>query len=136
MQGTQGSTKPSVLFVCVANSYRSQMGEAISRSLGKDGWEMWSAGSHPSGRIHPVAIQLMAEQGISMTGQRSKGLDAVPQREWDYVVTMGCGDACPMVRARTRLDWNVPDPVAMPIEEARRVRDQLAASVRQLIQSL
>ena len=125
---------PSILFVCVANSCRSQMAEAIARSLAGGAWEIWSAGSHPSGRVHPTAIEAMKELGLDLAGHRSKGLGQVPARTWDYVVTMGCGDACPHVPARQRLDWQIPDPVGQPADDVRRIRDQLAAQVRQLLQ--
>lgn len=123
----------SVLFVCVANSCRSQMAEAAAKSLAGGEWEIWSAGSSPSGRVHPVATQLMKELGMELSDHRSKGLHEVPQRQWDYVVTMGCGDACPSVRARQRLDWEIPDPVALPLEEARGIRDQIVTLVRDLL---
>ena len=126
---------PSILFVCMANSCRSQMAEAIAKSLGRGAWEVWSAGSRPSGQVHPVAAQLMAELGLDLIGHRSKGLEEVPRQTWDYVVTMGCGDACPAVPARHRLEWEVPDPVGMPLEEARRVRDQLSEAVQALMES-
>lgn len=109
------------------------MAEAIAKSLSDPGWEIWSAGSSPSGRVHPVAIQMMAGLGLDMSAHRSKGLEHVPAREWDYVVTMGCGDQCPAVRARRRLDWNIPDPVGLPIEEVRRVRDELVQRIRELV---
>ncbi len=125
--------KRSVLFVCVANSCRSQMAEAIAKSLVKDQWEVWSAGSNPSGRIHPTAIQMMQEMGLDLSAHRSKGLQEVPVRCWDYVVTMGCGDHCPSVNARTRLDWNIPDPVGLPLEDTRRIRDHIASLVRELL---
>ena len=125
---------PSVVFVCVANSCRSQMAEAIAKSMASTQWEIWSAGAHPSGRVHPVAIGAMKELGLELAGHRSKGLEALPAREWEYVVTMGCGDACPTVRARHRLDWDIPDPVGLPIEEVRRIRDQIAELVRGLLQ--
>ena len=124
---------PSVLFVCVANSCRSQMAEAVAKSLAGPEWEIWSAGSSPSGRVHPVAIQMMAELGLDVNAHRSKGLEHVPSREWDYVVTMGCGDACPTVRARRRLDWDIPDPVGLPLDEVRRIREELAQRVRALV---
>ena len=110
------------------------MAEAFAKSLG--GWEVWSAGSHPSGRVHPAAIELMNELHLPLDGQYSKGVDQVPPREWDAVVTMGCGDACPTVRAKHRLDWAIPDPVAVPLEEARRIRDDLLARVRALHQEM
>ena len=124
---------PSVLFVCVANSCRSQMAEAIAKSIAGNRWEVWSAGLHPSGRLHPVAVSLMRELGLDLSAHRSKGLEEVPQRRWDYVVTMGCGDNCPAVQARRRLAWEIPDPVALPPEEARRIRDRIATRVRELV---
>jgi len=124
---------PSVLFVCVANSCRSQMAEAVAKSVGGGRWEIWSAGSHPSGQVHPVAVQLMAELGLDLSGQRSKGLEDLPQRPWDYVVTMGCGDACPTVSTRQRIEWEVPDPVGLPLAEARKIRDQIVEAVQGLM---
>ena len=124
---------PSVLFVCVANSCRSQMAEAAANALGGGRWEVWSAGSHPSGGVHPAASQLMTELGLDLSGQRSKGIEDVPKRQWDYVVTMGCGDACPTVSARHRVEWDVPDPVGLPPDEARKIRDQIMEGVRELM---
>ena len=124
---------PSILFVCVANSCRSQMAEAIARSLAGDRWEVWSAGSNPSGHVHPVAIQMMRELGLDLRGHHSKGVEELPARQWDYVVTMGCGDRCPTVPARQRLESDIPDPVGLPIEETRRIRDQITDQVRQLL---
>lgn len=123
----------SVLFVCVANSCRSQMAEAFARAAAQGRWEVWSAGSRPSGRVHPVAIAAMRELGLDLSAHRSKGLPEVPQREWDVVVTLGCGDACPAVQAKRRLDWQVPDPVGLPMEEVRRIRDELRRSVETLV---
>ncbi len=123
-------TRPCVLFVCVANSCRSQMAEAAAKALG--GWTVWSSGSHPSGRVHPMAIELMRELKLPLEGHASKGLDQVPSVEWDAVVTMGCGDACPSVRAKRRLDWAIPDPVAGSVEQARSIRDDLLWRVREL----
>ena len=124
---------PSILFVCVANSFRSQIAEAAARSLGGGRWEVWSAGSHPGGRVHLLAVQLLAEVGLDAASQRSKGLDELPAKEWDYVVTMGCGDACPTLPARRRLDWDLPDPATLPMDEARRVRDRIVELVRDLL---
>ncbi len=124
---------PSVLFVCVANSCRSQMAEAMAKASAGTGWEIWSAGSHPSGRVHPVAAELMKELGLDLSTHQSKGLDDVPKRLWDYVVTMGCGDACPSVSTRYRIDWSIPDPVGLPLDEARRIRDQIGGFVSGLL---
>ena len=124
---------PSVLFVCVANSCRSQMAEALAKTLGQGRWEVWSAGSHPSGHVHPVAVQMMAELGLDMSAHRSKGLADLPPKRWDYVVTMGCGDACQTVSAHRRIDWAIPDPVGLPVEDARRIREHIHGLVRALI---
>jgi arsenate reductase (thioredoxin) len=125
---------PSILFVCVANSFRSQMAEAAAKSLSGGRWDVWSAGSHPGGRVHPLAMELMRESGYDLSAHRSKGLHEVPAREWDYVVTMGCGDACPAVRARHRLDWDLPDPAALSPAEARAVRDRIIELVRSVVE--
>lgn len=126
--------KPSVLFVCVANSCRSQMAEAIAKSVAGDRWEVWSAGSQPGGRVHPVAVQMMKELGLDLSSHYAKGLDQVPARQWDYVVTMGCQDACPNVSAHQRLDWEIPNPIGLPLEEIRGIRSQIEELVRALIQ--
>jgi protein-tyrosine-phosphatase len=126
---------PSVLFVCEANSFRSQMAEAFARSLGGPAWQAASAGSHPGGRVHPLAIQAMAERGLDLSGHQSKGVAGLPPRQWDYVVTMGCGDTCPTVPARHRIDWPIPDPAAGSPEDVRRIRDQIETLVRALLAS-
>ena len=126
--------KSSVLFVCVANSFRSQMAEAIAKSVGGGQWDVWSAGSSPSGRVHPLAMQLLGEIGLDVTHHRSKGVDEVPPKQWDYVVTMGCGDACPSVSAHRRIDWDIPDPAGLPLDDARKIRDQIGVLVRALLQ--
>ncbi len=124
---------PSMLFVCIANSFRSQMAEAAAKAVSGDQWDIWSAGSSPSGRVHPLAVQLMGEVGLDLSTHRSKGLDAVPPKRWDYVVTMGCGDYCPTVNAAHRVDWQIPDPAGLPLDEARRIRDEMMERVRALM---
>lgn len=122
-----------ILFVCIENSNRSQMAEAFARMLGGDRVEAWSAGSKPSGRINPRAIEAMKERGYDLSGHRSKSLGDLPEIDFDAAVTMGCGDACPNVRARLREDWSIPDPRHMGPEEFRGVRDLIEASVAGLI---
>ena len=124
---------PSLLFVCVENSCRSQMAEGFARGLGRGRVTVHSAGSRPSGQVNPRAIQLMREKGIDLTTQRSKGLDDLPPVRWDYVVTMGCGDACPHLPARNRLDWDLPDPKSLDDDGFRAVRDRIERMVRDLI---
>ncbi len=103
-------TKKRFLFVCVENSNRSQMAEAFARIHGGEGGEAFSAGSRPSGVVNPKAIASMAETGYDLSRHGSKSLDEIPEVEYDFVATMGCGDACPFVRARKRADWQIPDP--------------------------
>ncbi|HKW15220.1 MAG TPA: arsenate reductase ArsC [Candidatus Krumholzibacteria bacterium] len=122
-----------ILFVCVENSCRSQMAEAFARAIGRERVEAHSAGSRPLGQVDPRAIAFMSEVGIDMTAQRSNGLDAIPKGEWDYVVTMGCGDACPNVPAFRRLDWDLPDPKTLDDAGFRGVRDQIARRVAALL---
>ncbi len=123
----------AVLFVCIENSNRSQMAEGFARTLGEGRVAAFSAGSRPSGQINPRAIRLMAEKGVDLTVQLSKGLDDLPDVKWDYVVTMGCGDACPTLPARHRLDWELPDPRNLPDEQFRGVRDRIETLVTALL---
>jgi len=120
----------------VENSNRSQLAEAFARIQGGAGIEVYSAGSRPSGRINPRAIESMKELGYDLTQQQSKSLDDIPAVEYDFVATMGCGDECPLVQARMREDWNIPDPKHLPPEEYRAVRDLIERRVKALLVSL
>jgi protein-tyrosine-phosphatase len=122
-----------LLFVCVENSSRSQMAEAFARLYGGRDVEAFSAGSRPSGRVNPMAIAAMRELGYDLGPHASKSLDELPPGDFDAVVTMGCGDACPSVRASRREDWEIPDPRELPLERFRAVRDEIAARVRALL---
>lgn len=126
----------SLLFVCVENSNRSQMAEAFARLMGGDRVRAHSAGSRPSGRINPKAVAAMAELDYDLTVHASKGLDEFNGTAVDVAVTMGCGDACPLVNARQRVDWQIPDPREMAPDEFRGVRDLIAQRVRDLLTSL
>jgi arsenate reductase len=128
--------QPHVLFVCVENSCRSQIAEGFARALGKGSVTAWSAGSRPSGTVDPRAIAFMRERDIDMTDQESKGLEALPEVPWDAVVTMGCGDACPHLPARTRLDWDLPDPKALDDAGFRAVRDRIEGLVCELLDQI
>ena len=128
------SAKPKrVLFVCVENSNRSQMAEAFARRHGGDRVEPHSAGSRPSGRVNPKAIEAMRELNYDLATHTSKSLSDLPDVEFDAAVTMGCGDACPNVRARLREDWQIPDPREMAPDEFRKVRDLIEAKVKELL---
>jgi arsenate reductase (thioredoxin) len=125
---------PRLLFVCVENSCRSQMAEGFAHALGQGRITAFSAGSRPSGQVNARAIQFMRERGIDLAAQRSKGLDGLPAVHWDYVVTMGCGDACPHLPARHRLDWDLPDPKQLDDDAFRAVRDRIRRLVHDLIE--
>lgn len=130
------SEKPRVLFVCVENSNRSQMAEAFARMHGGDAVEALSAGSRPSGRVNPRAVQFMAERGYDLTAHTSKGTDLFTGRPVAAAVTMGCGDACPLVPADRREDWQIPDPKELPDDEFRRIRDLIEEKVKALLRSI
>ncbi|HEU4402838.1 MAG TPA: arsenate reductase ArsC [Candidatus Polarisedimenticolia bacterium] len=126
---------PRILFVCVENSCRSQMAEGFARALSQGRLEASSAGSRPSGRVDPRAIASMKERGVDLTKQRPKGLEDLPAGViWDCIVTMGCGDSCPHLEAKTRLNWELPDPRTMSDEEFHRVRDEIECLVRNLLE--
>ncbi len=122
-----------LLFVCVENSCRSQMAEAFARMLGGVDVEACSAGSRPSGVVNPKAIASMAEVGYDLGTHVSTGLDDLPEGAFDATVTMGCGDACPDVPARLRLDWAIPDPKHMEPEQFAVVRDEIRDRVAALL---
>jgi len=129
-------TRPSVLFVCVENSNRSQMAEAFARIHGGEKVEAHSAGSRPSGRVNPRAIQFMKELGYDLSSHDSKSLEHFNGTENDVAVTMGCGDACPLVRAKRREEWNIPDPKELPDDEFRKVRNLIEEKVKALLANL
>ncbi len=129
-------SKKKLLFVCVENSNRSQMSQAFAKILGGEKVEAYSAGSKPSGIVNPKAIASMAELGYDLSKHESKSLDDIPDIEYDAVVTMGCGDACPFVKAKRRIDWQIPDPKHMPPEEFRKVRDYIESQISGLLQMI
>ncbi len=127
------AAKPRVLFVCVENSCRSQMAEAFARLHGAGEVEAHSAGSRPSGAVNPKAVASMAERGYDLSTHTSKSLDQLPGVDFDFAITMGCGDECPNVSARAREDWGVADPKHMDPAEFAAVRDGIEEEVRKLL---
>lgn len=123
----------SILFVCVGNCCRSQIAEGFARHLGQPDLVVYSAGSHPAGFVAPAVVEMMKEKGIDISGQYSKGLDEIPSMDFDIVVTMGCGDFCPSVKAKKRVDWKIPDPIGRSPEFFRKVRDDIEAKVKGLL---
>ena len=125
----------SVLFVCIENAGRSQLAEAFAKFYGSEQLKAYSAGSRPSGTINPQAVNVMREAGYDLTTHRSKSLSDIPDIEFDAVITMGCGDECPFIRARRHIDWDIPDPKGRSIEDARRIRDLIRDQVQELLKS-
>jgi arsenate reductase (thioredoxin) len=125
--------KPTVLFVCVHNAGRSQIAAGYLRDLAGDRVDVLSAGSEPKDQINPVAIEAMAEEGIDIAGSTPKILTVDAVRESDVVITMGCGDACPIFRGKRYEDWELEDPAGKDIETVRRVRDDIRGRVEALI---
>ncbi|MEK7402069.1 MAG: arsenate reductase ArsC [Gemmatimonadota bacterium] len=127
---------PRVLFVCVENSNRSQMADAFAKLNGAGTVESFSAGSRPSGVINPRAVAAMREKGYDLTAHKSKSLTEVPQGPYEYVVTMGCGDACPWIPATHREDWDLADPKHMSDAELAVVRDDIERRVAELLKRI
>jgi arsenate reductase len=128
--------KPTVLFVCVHNAGRSQMAAGFLRALGGDQVEVLSAGSEPKDQINPVAIEAMAEEGVDIAGSTPKILTVEAVKESDVVITMGCGDACPIFPGKRYLDWELPDPAGKDVEEVRAIRDEIDARIKALLAEL
>ncbi len=125
-----------LLFVCVENANRSQMAQAFARILGGNSVEAYSAGSRPSGVVNPKAIESMQELGYDLSSHDSESLDQLPDLSFDFVATMGCGDACPEVIAKHRVDWSIPDPKHLPPDEFRIIRDMIQEHVKSALEQL
>jgi len=134
--GLSADDVPDVLFVCVQNAGRSQLASAILRSLAGDRVRVLTAGSEPAGSINPTIVAALDEIGVPVGGEYPKPLTDEVVRGADYVITMGCGDACPIYPGRTYLDWDLPDPANLPLAGVRAVRDEVATRVRALLSDL
>ena len=130
------SKKPTVLFVCVHNAGRSQMAAGFMRELGGDRVEVLSAGSAPKDSINPIAVEAMAEVGIDIRNQQPKVLTTEAVLESDAVITMGCGDACPIYPGKRYEDWVLEDPAGQDIDFVRKVRDEIKERVATLLSEL
>lgn len=128
--------KTKILFICVENSCRSQMAEGFAKKFGGGKVEAFSAGSRPSGHVNSDAIAVMKEVGLDISEQRSKGFSDLPYKEFDIIVTMGCGDACPFFPAKERFDWQIEDPKGKDRGFFRRVRDAIKIKVNELFESI
>ena len=126
----------NILFVCVENSCRSQMAEGFGKQLGQGLVAAYSSGSRPSGKVNEKAVLAMQGVGYDLTKHRSKSLQDIPQIQYDYVITMGCGDACPHIQSHVREDWDIPDPKHMEMDQFNEIRDVIKSKVKQLIDGL
>ena len=130
------SDVPIVLFVCVHNAGRSQMAAALLERHAGGRVHVRSAGSVPSDALGPAVVEAMREVGIDISAERPKGITEEAVREADVVITMGCGDACPVFPGKRYLDWELPDPAGRQVEEVRPIRDEIDRRVRALLAEL
>lgn len=130
------SSRPSVLFVCVHNAGRSQMAAGYLQHLAGDRIEVRSAGSAPADSVNPAAVEAMAEEGIDLSAATPTILTTDAVKESDVVITMGCGDACPIFPGKRYEDWELPDPAGQGLEAVRPIRDDIRGRVEELIASL
>jgi len=130
------ANKPSVLFVCVHNAGRSQMAAGFLTDLGGDRVEVRSAGSIPGDQVNPSAVAAMAEVGIDISDQTPKILTTDAVQASDVVITMGCGDACPIFPGKRYLDWDLEDPAGQGVEAVRPIRDEIKARIQVLLAEL
>jgi arsenate reductase (thioredoxin) len=128
--------RPVVLFVCVHNAGRSQMAAGFLNHLAGDRVDVLSAGSEPADLVNPVAVEAMAEVGIDVSGEQPKLLQDSAVRQADVVITMGCGDACPIYPGKRYEDWDLTDPAGLPLPVVRPIRDEIESRVSKLLQSL
>ena len=131
-----GDHIPEVLFVCVHNAGRSQMAAALMDHHAGGRVVVRSAGSEPSDRVHPAVVEVMSEIGLDIAKEFPKPITDESVRAADVVITMGCGDACPIYPGTKHLDWDLADPAGRTVEDVRPVRDEIARRVRELLQEL
>ena len=127
---------PEVLFVCVHNAGRSQMAAALLERKAEGRVRVLSAGSHPADQLNPAVVEAMKELGIDISAERTKKLNEGMVRESDVVITMGCGDACPIYPGKRYEDWELEDPAGKDLETVRGIRDEISERVERLIASL
>jgi arsenate reductase len=130
------SRRPSVLFVCVHNAGRSQMAAAYLTHLAGDALEVRSAGSEPADRVNPAVVEAMAEEGIDVSAETPKVLTVDAVQASDVVITMGCGDTCPVFPGKRYLDWRLDDPAGQGIDAVRPIRDEIRTRIKGLLAEL
>lgn len=127
---------PSILFICVHNACRSQIAEAVCSSLAPRSWVIASAGSNPSDQVDPKAVEILSRHQLAMNSAKPKGFSALPAIQWDYVVGMGCGDACPYVPSLKFIEWDIPDPENGPLTLYEALFEGLSGRIRKLIHDI
>jgi arsenate reductase (thioredoxin) len=127
---------PEVLFVCVHNAGRSQMAAGLLQRKAGDGVSVLSAGSEPADQLNPAVVEAMNEVGIDISAERPKKLEEGMVREADVVITMGCGDACPIYPGKRYEDWDLEDPSGKDLETVRGIRDRISGRVDELLRDL
>jgi arsenate reductase len=128
--------RPTVLFLCTHNAGRSQMAMGFFKRLAADRAVVYSGGSEPADQVNPAAVEAMAEKGIDISGKQPTRWTAEVVEAADVVVTMGCGDTCPMLPGRRYDEWVLPDPAGQSVEAVRPIRDEIERRVRALLQEL
>ena len=136
LEGKVSTDKPMVVFLCIHNAGRSQMAAGWLRHLGGDNVEVFSGGSDPASEINSAAIEAMAEIDIDISDEFPKPWTDEVVQAAGVIVTMGCGDACPLYPGKRYLDWEVPDPAGLPIEEIRPIRNEIGRRVKALVEEL
>ncbi|WP_114907613.1 low molecular weight phosphatase family protein [Ornithinimicrobium murale] len=135
-EGHLAKTVPELLFVCVHNAGRSQLAAALAAHLAPGKVHVRSAGSQPTGELNPAVVEVLAERGITLTDAYPKPLSGDVVRAADVIITMGCGDACPILPGKRYLDWDVADPAGQPLEVVRDIRDDVQQRVTSLLRDL
>ena len=136
VEGKSTDTRPMVVFLCVHNAGRSQMAAGWMQHLAGDQVEVFSGGSDPASEVNPAAVDAMAEIGIDISNEFPKPWTDEVVRAADVIVTMGCGDSCPIFPGKRYLDWEVGDPAGLPVEEVRPIREDLGGRVRAIMDEL
>ncbi len=131
-----GDTRPTVLYVCIHNAGRSQMAAAYTRHLSGGAVEVRSAGSEPADQVNPAAVAAMAEDGIDITAEQPKILTTDAVKVSDVIITMGCGDTCPIFPGKRYEDWVLEDPAGKGVESVRPIRDEIKSRVLRLLAEL
>lgn len=136
VEGKVAKSRPTIVFLCVHNAGRSQMAAGWMQQLAGDRAEVYSGGSNPASAVNPAAVEAMGEVGIDISNELPKPWTDEAVRAADVIVTMGCGDACPIFPGKRYLDWEIDDPAGLPLAGVRPIRDEIGRRVRKLMEEL